>query len=399
MFYDSAAAKSAVNGGNSFEDGVRNGLQAILTSPYFVFRFESTPAAVKPGNDFKVSDIDLASRLSFFIWGTIPDERLMTLARHNKLSEKVAFTTEVKRMLADPRAEALSTRFAGQWLRLQDLDKVHPDAFFFPDFDQQTADAMRKETELFFADLFKRDGSIMDMYTANYTFINERLAKHYGIPGVTGDEFRKVMYPDAGRQGVFGHGSILVQTSLGNRTSPVLRGKWVMEVLIGMPPPPPPPSVPDLEETKGADNGRQLTTRERMELHRADATCKTCHQYMDPIGLALDNFDVTGRVRYRENGSLLDTRGTMYDGMEVSTPQQLVKSLLSRPIPLSRSFTENLMAYALGRRVEDYDQATVRAIAKEAQAKGNRFSAYVMGVVNSSAFRQKRADAVAAEQH
>jgi hypothetical protein len=384
---------------NAFEDGVRYGLQMMLTSPHFIFRFEKTPTTVKAGQDFKISDIDLASRLSFFLWGTIPDARLLSLAGQNRLSDKVTFNAEVKRMLADPRSEALSTRFAGQWLRLQDLDKVHPDAFFFPDFDQQTADAMKKETELFMADIIKNDKNIMDMYTANYTFVNERLAKHYGIPGVTGDQFRKVLYPDTSRQGVLGQGSVLVQTSLGNRTSPVLRGKWVMEVLIGMPPPPPPPAVPDLEETKGADNGRQLTTRERMELHRADAQCKSCHQYMDPIGLALDNFDVTGRVRFRENGALLDTRGTMYDGMAVSTPGQLVKSLLSRPIPLQRSFTENLMAYALGRRVEDYDQATVRQIAKDASLKGNKFSAYVMGVVNSSAFRQKRAEAVADEQH
>ncbi len=396
MFYDKAATKDNPNG---FEEGVRNGVQLMLSSPYFTFRFEKTPANAVAGKDFSISDLDLASRLSFFLWGTIPDDRLMLLASRNQLSNKVTFNAEVKRMLADPKAAALSTRFVGQWLRVQDLDKVHPDAFFFPDFDQQTSHAMAKETELFFADLIKNDRSILDMYTANYTFVNERLAKHYGIPGVTGDEFRKVNYPDSSRQGILGQGSMLVQTSLGNRTSPVLRGKWVMEVLIGMPPPPPPPSVPDLEETKGAENGRQLTTRERMEIHRADAQCKTCHQYMDPIGLALDNFDVTGRMRYRENGALLDTRGKMYDGMEVTSPKDLIKSLLSRPIPLERSFTENLMAYALGRRVEDFDQPTVRAIAKDAALKGNRFSAYVMGVVNSSAFRQKRAEAAADEQH
>ncbi len=397
-FYDQGY-KASAGSKYAFEDGVRTGLQALLSSPNFFLRFEATPAAVKAGTDFKISDIDLASRLSFFLWGTIPDSRLLTLAGQGKLSDKLVFNQEVKRMLADPRSEALSTRFAGQWLRLQDLDKVHPDAFFFPDFDQQIANSMMKETELFMNDIIKNDKNILDMYTANYTFLNERLAKHYGIPGVTGDEFRKVMYPDATRQGILGQGSVLVLTSLGNRTSPVLRGKYVMEVLIGMPPPPPPPAVPDLEQTKGADNGRQLTTRERMEIHRADAQCKSCHQYMDPIGLSLDNFDVTGRIRYRENGALLDTRGTMYDGMEVKTPQDLMKSLLSRPIPLQRSFTENLMAYALGRRVEDFDQPTVRAIAKDAAAKGNRFSAYVMGVVNSSAFRQKRADAVADEQH
>lgn len=392
-FYDKAAKGNP----NGFEDGIRNGLQALLSSPYFVFRFETTPSNVKAGQDFNISDYDLASRLSFFLWGTIPDDRLMTLARHNQLSEKTIFNTEVKRMLADPKAAALTTRFVAQWLRLQDLDKVHPDAFFFPDFDQQTTDAMATETEMFFGDLMKNDRNIFDMYTADYTFVNERLARHYGIPGVTGDEFRRVNYPDSTRRGILGQGSYLVQTSLGNRTSPVLRGKWVMEVLIGMPPPPPPPAVPDLEETAGAKDGKPLTTRQRMEIHRANPTCKACHQYMDPIGLSVDNFDVTGRLRYRENGQLLDTQGTMYDGMQISTPQQLVQSLLSRPIPLQRSFAENLMAYALGRRVEDFDQPTVRAIAKEAQRTGNRFSAYVMGVVNSSAFRQKRAEAVASE--
>ncbi|MEP6766547.1 MAG: DUF1592 domain-containing protein, partial [Gemmatimonadaceae bacterium] len=349
-FYDKAAKGNS----NGFEDGIRNGLQAMLASPYFVFRFEPTPATVKVGQDFKISDYDLASRLSFFLWGTIPDDRLMTLARHSQLSDKIIFNSEVKRMLADPKAGALTSRFIAQWLRLQDLDKVHPDAFFFPDFDQQLTESMATETKMFFGDIIKNDRNIFDMYTANYTFVNERLAKHYGIPGVTGDEFRKVNYPDSSRHGILGQGSYLVQTSLGNRTSPVLRGKWVMEVLIGMPPPPPPPMVPDLEETAGAKDGKPLTTRERMEIHRANPTCKACHQYMDPIGLSVDNFDVTGRLRYRENGQLLDTKGTMYDGVAISSPQEMVKSLLSRPIPLQRSFTENLMAYALGRRVEDF---------------------------------------------
>jgi hypothetical protein len=206
-----------------------------------------------------------------------------------------------------------------------------------------------------------------------------------------------VKYADSTRRGILGHGSILVQTSLANRTSPVLRGKWVMEVLIGMPPPPPPPGVPDLEETKDAKDGKQLTTRERMEIHRANATCRACHQYMDPMGLALDNFDVTGKLRFRENAMPLDTKGQMYDGTSVSSPAELTAALLKRPIPLVRSFTENLMAYALGRRVEDYDQPAVRAIAKEAEAKGYRISSFIMGVVNSSAFRSKRAEAVAAD--
>ena len=389
--------KEAVAGNpNGFEDGVRLALQAVLASPYFVFRIEPTPAKTVPGKDYQISDLDLASRLSFFLWGTIPDERLMMLARHNQLGDKVAFNAEVKRMLADKRSEALGTRFAGQWLRLQDLDKVHPDVVLFPDYEQQLTDDFKTETQTFFNDLVKNDRSIFNIFNANYTYVNERLADHYGIPNVTGSNFRRVDYPEgSNRQGVLGQGSYLVQTSLGNRTSPVLRGKWVMEVLIGMPPPPPPPNIPDLEQTAGSKDGKPLTTRQRMEIHRANATCKACHQYMDPIGLAVDNFDVTGKFRYLENSALLDTRGTMYDGMEIRTAADLTKSLLSRPIPLVRSFTENLMTYALGRRVEDFDEPTVRAIARDAKAKDYRFSSFVMGVVNSSAFRSKRAEAVA----
>jgi hypothetical protein len=388
-FYD----RGAKEGG--FEEGVRTALQAMLASPYFVFRFETTPAGVAAGQDYRISDIELASRLSFFLWGSIPDDQLLTLAQQNKLSDRKTLEREVHRMLADPRSEALSTRFAAQWLRLQDIEKVHPDAFLFPDFTLQLAQAMEKETELFFNDIVKGDRSVLDLYTADYTFVNEALARHYGIQGVSGPEFRKITYPDATRRGLLGQGSVLVQTSLGNRTSPVLRGKWVMEVLIGMPPPPPPPDVPALDETKDAAAGKQLTTRERMEIHRANPTCNACHQYMDPMGLALDNFDVTGKWRYRENGAPLDTRGNMYDGTAVSSPGDLNQALLKRPIPLIRNFTENLMAYALGRRVEDSDQPAIRLIAKEAESKGYRMSSFILGVVNSSAFQYKRADGVA----
>ena len=390
-FYDRAAAD------NGFEAGIRTALQAMLASPYFVFRFEAAPSHAVAGQDYQINDNDLASRLSFFLWGSLPDQELMSLARQRKLSDRKTLEREVRRMIADPRAEALSTRFASQWLRLQDLEKVHPDAFLFPDFDLQLADAMRRETELFFDDIVRNDRSVLDLFTADYTFVNERLAQHYGIPNVSGTEFRRVNYPDDTRRGLLGQGSMLVQTSLGNRTSPVLRGKWVMQVLIGMPPPPPPPNVPDLDETKDARDGKPLTTRQRMEIHRANAVCRTCHQYMDPIGLALDNFDVTGKWRFRENGAPLDTRGQMYDGAMVSSPADLTQALLKRPIPLVRAFTENLMAYALGRRTEDYDQPTVRAIAKAAEAKDYRLSSFILGIVNSNAFRSKRADAAANE--
>jgi hypothetical protein len=293
-------------------------------------------------------------------------------------------------MLADPRANALGPRFAAQWLRLQDLDKVHPDAFWFPDFDQQLADAMRRETELFFVNLVREDRSALELFDADYTFVDERLARHYGIADVIGTHFRKVPYPDDRRRGLLGHGSILTLTSHAGRTSPVLRGKWVMEVLLGTPPPPPPPGVPDLEETEGAKDGRFLTTRERMELHRTNAVCRSCHQFMDPIGLALDNFDVTGKWRIRENGMPLDTRGELYDGTPVSSPSELLGALLARPTPLIRAFTENLMAYALGRRIEFFDKPTVRAIASAAQKDDYRMSAFILGIVRSDAFQMKQ---------
>ncbi len=393
-FYDQAAVGES---STRFEDGVRLGVQAMLASPYFVFRFEKEPVGAVAGKDFRLDDFELASRLSFFLWSTIPDERLQSLASRKRLSDPVVFTAEVKRMLADPRAEAMSTRFAAQWLRLQDLEKVHPDAFLFPDFDLALSQSMQRETELFFQDIVRNDRNILTMFTADSTYVNERLARHYGIPNVAGPQFRKVAYADTQRRGLLGHGSVLVQTSLGNRTSPVLRGKWVMEVLLGTPPPPPPPDVPDLEETAGAKDGKQLTTRERMEMHRANPVCKSCHLFMDPMGLALDNFDVTGKLRYRENGALLDTRGELYDGTKLSTPSELTKALLARPIPLVRNFTENLMAYALGRRVEEYDQPAVRAIVRGAEQKDYRFSTFVMGVVNSKAFRSKRAEPVSAD--
>jgi hypothetical protein len=387
-FYDRGAAAGG------FEEGVRVALQAMLASPHFVFRIEEPPAGARPGDDFRLSDSDLASRLSFFLWGSIPDDELLALAKDRRLSDRRTLERQVRRMLADPRAEALSTRFAAQWLRLQDLDQVHPDAFLFPDFSQQIANLMRRETELFFGDIVQRDRSILELFTADYTFVNEQLARHYGIRGVAGTAFQRVNYPDETRRGLLGHGSILVQTSLGNRTSPVLRGKWVMEVLLGMPPPPPPPNVPDLEQTREASNGRPLTTRERMEIHRENPTCNTCHQYIDPIGLALDNFDVTGRWRYRENGAPLDTRGQMYDGTPVTAPAELTRALLKRPTPLVRAFTENLMAYALGRRVEDYDQPAIREIERAAESNGYRVSSFIMAVVNSHAFQHKRADVV-----
>lgn len=383
-FYDDGAK----DGG--FEIGIRTAVEAMLASPHFIFRIEELPATAAAGGRVPVAGVDLASRLSFFLWGAPPDSQLVALGRSGRLQDTTVLVQQTRRLLADKRSEALSTRFAAQWLRLQDIELVHPDANQFPDFREQLSDDMRRETELFFNYLVRENRSLNDLFTANYTFINEGLARHYDIPGVVGDHFRKVNYPAGSpRSGILGHGSVLTLTSHANRTSPVLRGKWVMEVLMGSPPPPPPPDVPDLEKTGEAKEGRLLTTRERMEMHRAAATCRSCHQFIDPIGLALDNFDVMGRWRIRENGEPLDTRGDFYDGTKVSSPGELQAALLKRPVPLMRSFTQNLMAYALGRRVEYYDAPTVRRIETAARASNYRMHDFIVGVVKSDAFRYR----------
>lgn len=387
-FYQTGAAKA------DFETGVRSALEAVLASPDFIFRLERQPDNVRPGTTYRVSDTELASRLSYFLWGRPPDAELLTVAARGELSTVVGLEKQARKMLADPRSEALGTRFAAQWLRLQDIDKVHPDPNFYPNFDEQLASAMRTETITFFNDLVKSDRSALELYRADYTFVNERLAEHYGIPGVAGDEFRRVTYPDDTRRGLFGQGSVLVQTSLANRTSPVLRGKWVMSVLLGSDPPPPPANVPPLDNTAESKGGKVLTTRERIELHRANPACSSCHRFMDPIGLALDHFDATGKWRLHENGAELDTRGVFYDGTPVSTPGELSAVLLKRPVPLVRTLTENLMAFALGRRAEYYDQPTIRAITRAAETKDYRMSSLILGVITSDAFRLKRADPV-----
>jgi hypothetical protein len=385
-FYD-AAAKA-----DGFEAGIRTALQATLASPDFVFRFETARTPARPGEPYRISDVALASRLSFFLWGAPPDQGLVELGRQGRLSDPVVLREQTDRMLRDPRSETLATRFAAQWLRLQDIALVQPDAFWFPNFDSQLADAMRRETELFFDNLVREDRSIMDLFVADYTFVNERLARHYGIPNVAGDRFRRVKYVDDKRRGILGHGSVLVLTSQANRTSPVLRGKWVMEAMLGTPPPPPPPDVPDLDETAAAKEGRLLTTRERLEMHRSNPTCNACHRFMDPLGLALDNFDVTGKWRIRENGEPLDTRGQLWDGTPLESPADLRKALLGFPELLVRNFAENLMAYALGRRVESYDMPTIRSIARQAAAKDYRLSSFVHAVVNSPAFQMQKAE-------
>jgi mono/diheme cytochrome c family protein len=385
-FYEEESAR------HGFEAGVRAALEAILASPYFIFRLEKAPTDARSGGTYRVADVDLASRLSFFLWGQPPDEELVAAAGRKELSTLAGLERQARRMLADPKASALAERFASQWLRLQDVEKVRPDPNFYPNFDENIAEAMRNETRLFFANLVKDDRSLLDLLGADYTFLNERLAKHYGITGVSGPEFRRVPYPDATRRGILGHGSMLVQSSLANRTSPVLRGKWVMEVLLGTPPPPPPPDVPDLDAAAGSKEGRLLTTRERMEVHRTNATCNSCHRFMDPIGLALDNFDVTARWRTRENGMPLDTAGDFYDGTKITSLPELTATLMKRPTPLVRTFTENLMAYALGRRLEYFDQPTIRAIARAAEPGNYKMSSFILGVVKSDAFRMRRVE-------
>ena len=392
-FYDLGASEGG------FEVGVRTALEAMLASPDFVFRMEEAPRSVREGQTYAISDSDLAARLSFFLWGLPPDQELRDLAAAGRLSNDRVLEAQVARLLADPRSEALATRFAAQWLRLDDLEKVHPDRLLYPDFHQQLADDLRRETELFFGNLVREDASAFELFSADYSFMNERVARHYGIPGVVGDDFRRVEYPDANRRGILGHASILTLTSVAGRTSPVLRGKYVMEVVMGTPPPAPPPNVPTLEETEGASEGRLLTTRERMEEHRANPTCNACHRFIDPIGLALDSYDVTGRWRIRENGAPLDTRGELYDGTPLTSPLELNQALLARPTVLMRNFTQNLMAYAIGRRVEYFDQPTIRRIVRDAAADDYRMSTFVLGVVKSDPFRLQRVGTTVDAQH
>ena len=378
-----------------FEGGVRLALQAMLASPHFVFRLEETPPNARPGEVYRISDTALASRLSFFLWGAPPDRELLRVAAEGDLSNTDELERQTRRMLADPRAESLATRFASQWLRLQDLEKILPDAQLYPLVDEQLKVAMRRETELFFDYIVQEDRSVLDLLTADYTFVNERLAQHYDLPGVTGSTMQRAPLLDERRRGLLGHGSILMMTSHGNRTSPVLRGKWVMEVLLGSPPPPPPPNVPPFDETAGADNGRQLTTRERMEMHRKNPACVSCHRVIDPLGLALDNFDVTGAWRIKESLNVIDASGELYDGTAIDGPVGLRNAIMKRSSVFVRTFARNLMAYALGRRVEYYDMPTIREIESDAAENGNRMSSFILGVVKSPAFRFSRVEAVA----
>jgi hypothetical protein len=302
------------------------------------------------------------------------------------------FDRQVRRMLADARSDALGTRFAAQWLRLQDLHKVEPDALSFPYFDESLADAMARETELLFQHLVREDRPALELLTADYTYVNERLARHYGIDGVSGPDFRKVSYPDDTRRGLLGHGSVLTLTSHGNRTSPVLRGKWVMEVLLGSPPPPPPADVPDLEETNSAKDGRLLSVAEQLAQHRASPACSSCHNVIDPIGLSLDNFDVTGAWRIKDRGVPINVTSQLYDGTPLNGAADLRAALLAKSDVVITHLTERLLSYALGRRVEHYDMPTVRKIVRDAKASDYRMSALILGVAKTAAFKTALAE-------
>jgi hypothetical protein len=371
-----------------FESGIKMALQAILASPRFLFRLEQAPAAVRVGDTYRVSDLDLATRLSYFLWGLGPDAALVRAASTGALRRPGGIETQVRRMLKDSRAEALGTRFAAQWLRLQDLEKIHPDALLYPHYDATLAEGFRRETELFFANIVAEDRSILDLLTADFTFVNERVARHYGIPNVSGSHFRRVSLEGQPRRGILGHGSILSLTSVADRTSPVQRGKWILEVLWGAPPPPPPPNIPDFEETKAvADGGKSLSVRERLEEHRKNPACRSCHRVIDPLGLALENYDVDGRWRIRDNGVLVDARGQLYDGTDLSGPTDLQQALLKHQEPVLRAFTEYLMTYALGRRVEATDMPLVRAIVRKARTGNLRFSSFAVAIATSPAFQ------------
>ncbi len=379
-FYDAGKTET-------FEHGITKAVEAILASPQFLFRLEDTPATARPGQPYRLADGELASRLSYFIWGAAPDEALQVLATEGRLSAPAALDRQVARLLADPRAEALSTRFASQWLRLQDLDDVSPDPILYPYYDRTLAEALQQETELFVASLVREDRSVLDLLTADYTFANERVARHYGIGGVTGNRFRRVALP-AERRGILGHGSVLTLTSIADRTSPVQRGKWIMEVLLGSPPPAPPPNVPALEETRGTNDGKVLSVRERMETHRSNPACMSCHKVIDPLGLALEHFDATGRYRIKDSGVPVDAVGDLYDGTRMDGANGLRSALLKHQDAFLLSFTEHLMTYALGRRVEALDMPAVRAVIRAAARQDYKVSAFVRGVVASDPFQK-----------
>jgi hypothetical protein len=372
-----------------FEAGIEMAVRAVLASTEFLFRVERDPKNATAKTPYRVSDVELASRLSFFLWSSVPDDELLKLAAAGTLSQPAMLERQVKRMLADPKSDALVTNFASQWLYLRNLAAASPDARQFPDFDDNLRQAFRRETELFFESIVREDRSVLDMLRADYTFVNERLAKHYGIPNVYGSRFRRVTLPEnSPRGGILGQGSILTVTSYANRTSPVLRGKWILENIVGTPPPPPPPNVPLLQDTDA--QGRVLSMRERMAQHRSRPECASCHRLMDPAGLSMENFDAIGRWRTRtESGSAVDASGGLPDGSEFIGMSGLRTALLRKPELFAGTLTEKLMTYGLGRGLEYSDAPAVRGIVREAQLTDFRLSSLVLGIVRSDPFQMR----------
>ena len=380
--------QSGRNKGN-FESGIENALRLILASPNFIFRAEPDPAGQPVGSVYSVNDLELASRLSFFLWSTVPDDELLNVAAQGKLRDPAVLEKQVHRMLADPKAQALVNNFAGQWLFLRNLQNVNPNEDIFPNFDDNLRRAFRKETELFFQSIIREDHNVLDLLNADYTFVNERLAKHYGIPNIYGSQFRRVKLTDPNRRGLLGQGSVLTVTSQPNRTSPVLRGKWILENIMGTPPPAPPPNVPPLKENaEGAKN--VLTVRALLEEHRKNPACATCHKIMDPLGFSLDNFDAIGQWRVKESGAPIDPSGQLADGTQVSGPVQLRAALMKHPEQFVRTLTAKLMTYGLGRGLEYYDMPAVRKVERDAANRDYRFSALILGIIQSTPFEMKR---------
>ena len=384
--YEAARAE-----GSTFDAGIEQALRLVLASPKFLFRVETPPTAAGGGE--RVTDLELASRLSFFLWSSIPDDELLEVAGQGRLDEPAVLQAQVERMLRDPRSRALVDSFATQWLRLRNLRSHSPIARDFPNFDNELREAFRTETELFFGSIIREDRSVLDLLNADYTYVNERLARHYGIPNVYGSHFRRVRVEQEARRGLLGHGSILTVTSYPNRTSPVLRGKWVLENILGTPPPAPPPDVPDLEENQPGDEARSL--RARLEEHRRNPTCASCHRVMDPLGLALENFDGLGQWREKEPGGAINPRGQLADGTPIDGPVALRNAVLERREMFVRALTEKLMTYALGRGIELDDKPLVRTVVRQAAARDYRWSAIVLGIVRSAPFQMKKAPAPA----
>jgi hypothetical protein len=381
-FYDAGRREG------SFERGIELATRAVLVSPKFVFRVERDPAGVAAGSPYRVSDVDLASRLSFFLWSSIPDDELLDVASRGQLNKPAVLDAQVRRMLADPRAKALVDNFAGQWLHIRNLRNTTPDKNDFPDFDDNLRQAFARELELFVGSVIDEDRSVLDLMTADYTFVNERLAKHYRIPNVYGPDFRRVSLKQDARRGLLGKGGVLTLTSHADRTSPVVRGKWILDNLLGTPPPPAPAIVPPFpEEVPGVPS----TVRARMEQHRSNPACAGCHKVMDPLGLALENFDAVGAWRTRESGIAIDASGELTDGTKIDGVAALRDALVRRPEVLVGTMTEKLMTYALGRTLEYQDMPTVRAIVRSSARENYRFSSLVRGIVSSTPFQMRSA--------